>query len=402
LFVLGLPMLVWVASCSREEARGASPVPGQESGRSGQGDASAERGGRAGGRGGRGGGRGEAGAVPVTITKVAEMALPVYLQGVGNVEAFSTVEVRPQVNGPLLTVDFSEGQDIEKGQLLFTIDPQPFEIALRQAETQLLKDQGQSKTLETQRARNANLFKQGLISQSDVDAQAAQANSLLSTIALDQVAIENAKLQLQYTKIMAPVSGRTGALNVHPGSLVRTTDATAMVVVNQITPVRVTFSLPAANLPAIRSGQGKGTLQTEAITSDAPEGSSTIGTLSFIDNVVDPTTSTIRLKATFPNSDRRLWPGEFVQVRLRVAYDPKAIVVPSSAVQNGPQGQYVYVIDQNRTAALRPITVARTEPSRAVIAQGLRPGEDVVTDGQLRLTPGARVSIKNDAGAQSQ
>jgi multidrug efflux system membrane fusion protein len=330
------------------------------------------------------------------------MPLPVYLQGVGNVEAFSTVEVRPQVNGPLLTVNFSEGEDVEKGQLLYTIDPQPFEIAVRQAETQLLKDQGQSKTLETQRTRNANLFKQGLIAQSDVDAQAAQANSLLSTIALDQVAIENAKLQLQYTKIMAPVSGRTGALNVHVGSLVRTTDANPMVVINQITPVRVTFSLPAANLPAIRTGQGRGTLQTEAVTTDAPNGEAATGTLSFIDNVVDPTTSTIRLKATFPNADRRLWPGEFVQVRLRVAYDPQAIIVPSSAVQNGPQGQYVYVIDQNRTAALRPIKVARTEPSRAVIAEGLRAGEEVVTDGQLRLTPGARVSIKQDAGAQSQ
>jgi membrane fusion protein, multidrug efflux system len=399
------PALLLIASCSSGGAQ-ATPQQGAGSDRGRSGDPSVSGTGRdTAGRGGRGagrGGRGEGGgAVPVTTTKVAEMPLPVYLQGVGNVEAYSTVEIRPQVSGPLLTVNFNEGQDVEKDQLLFTIDPRPFEIALKQAETQLLKDQGQSKTLETQRARNANLFKQGLIAQSDVDAQAAQANSLLSTIALDQVAIDNAKLQLQYTKILAPVTGRTGALNVHVGSLVRTTDAMAMVVVNQITPVRVTFSLPAANLPAIRAGQSRGGMQTEALTSDDTRAAA-MGTLSFIDNVVDQSTSTIRLKATFPNNDRKLWPGEFVQVRLRVAYDPRALVVPASAVQNGPQGQYVYIVDQNRQAALRPVKVARTEPNRVVIAEGLRVGEEVVTDGQLRLTPGARVSIKADSGAQSQ
>jgi multidrug efflux system membrane fusion protein len=331
------------------------------------------------------------------------MPLPVYLQGVGNVEAFTTVEIRPQVNGPLLTVHFTEGQDVEKGRLLFTIDPQPFEIALRQAEAQLAKDAGQSKTAETQRSRYASLFKSGLVSQEQFDTISAQANSLQSSLNADQVQIDNAKLQLQYTKILAPVTGRTGALNVHPGSQVRTADASPMVVINQITPVRVTFSIPAANLPAIRAGQARGALLTEALTPDkANAGETAVGTLSFIDNVVDPTTSTIRLKATFPNGDRRLWPGEFVQVRLRVSYDPKALVLPSSAVQNGPQGQYVYVVDQNRQAALRPIKVARTETNRVVVAQGLRAGEEVVTDGQLRLTPGAHVSIKAGSGAQSQ
>jgi multidrug efflux system membrane fusion protein len=404
-----LPALLLVTSCSSGGAEGTQQQAGskQEGDRGRGGDPASSDAGRSGGgksgRAGRGGGRGEGGgAVPVTTTKVAEMPLPVFLQGVGNVEAYSTVEIRPQVTGPLLTVNFNEGQDVEKDQLLFTIDPRPFEIALKQAETQLLKDQGQSKTLETQRARNANLFKQGLIAQSDVDTQAAQANSLLSTIALDQVAIDNAKLQLQYTKILAPVTGRTGALNVHVGSLVRTTDATPMVVVNQITPVRVTFSLPAVNLPAIRAGQTRSALQTEALTSDDTKAGTATGTLSFIDNVVDQTTSTIRLKATFPNSDRKLWPGEFVQVRLRVAYDPRALVVPPSAVQNGPQGQYVYIVDQNHQAALRPIKVARTEANRVVIAEGLRAGEEVVTDGQLRLTPGARVSIKSETGAQAQ
>lgn len=389
-----LPGLLVLTSCSRtvegpakQDSGAAVSQPG------GRGPESSARSGRGGGRG-----RGDAGAVPVTTAKAVEMSMPVFLQAVGNVEAISTVEVRPQVSGPLLAVHFTEGQDVQPGQPLFTIDPRPFELALRQAETQLAKDTGQSKTAENQRTRYTSLFKSGLVSQEQFDTISAQANSLQSTLAADQVQIDNAKLQLQYTKIAAPISGRTGALQVHPGSLVRTADPLPMVIINQITPVRVGFSVPAVHLPAIRAGQARGALVTEAVATTDSADTASSGKLTFIDNTVDTTTSGIKLKATFPNTDRKLWPGEFVQVRLRVSVDPHAIVVPASAVQNGPQGQYVYVVGSNGTAALRSVRVARSDGSQVVVAEGLRAGEEVVTDGQLRLTPGARVSIKTAGG----
>jgi multidrug efflux system membrane fusion protein len=404
LILLGLPFVLLLTSCSRSGAEATGNAQGTASGaqESGAGQPGSGRGNRTDGGGGssRGGrGRGDAGgAVPVLTAKVSEMSMPVMLQGVGNVEAFSTVEVRPQVSGPLMTVNFNEGQDVTAGQLLFTIDPRPFELAVKQAEAALAKDAGQSKTAEVQRARYTNLMKSGLVSQADFDTVNAQANSLQSTLALDNVAIENARLQLQYTRITAPVTGRTGALQVHQGSLVRTADASPMVVINQITPVRVTFSLPSENLPEIRAGQARGPLVTEAVASGDTGTNVSNGALSFIDNAVDPTTAAIKLKATFANRDRKLWPGEFVQVRLRLSLDPHALVVPAAAVQNGVQGQYVYVVTPNRTVALRQVTVARTDANNAVIATGLQAGEEVVTDGQLRLTPGARISVRPPAG----
>jgi len=343
-------------------------------------------------------GRGD-GGVPVTTGVAAAVALPVYLQAVGNVEASSTVDVRPQVTGPLLSVHFTEGQDVEKGQLLFTIDRRPFELALRQAQAQLAKNSGQSKTAEAQRARYAALLKSGLVSQEQHDAVAAQANSLQSSMAADQVQIENAQLQLQYTEIRAPMTGRTGALQVHEGSLVRVADTAPMVVINQITPVEVAFSVPGSHLPAIARGQARGALVTEAQPAKGTDGSVSIGSLNFIDNAIDPATSGIRLKATFPNRDRRLWPGEYVQVRLRLAIEPEAIVVPVTAIQTGPKGQYAYVVT-NGTVAMRPVTVSRTEGAQVVVSDGLRAGDEVVTDGHLRLTPGARVSIQARGGAR--
>jgi multidrug efflux system membrane fusion protein len=383
LLLIGLPVLLVLASCSGGQTA-AGPAPG--------GGAPAKEGGRA----GRGGGRGE---VAITLAPVVEVALPEYVQAVGNVEAFSTVEVRSQITGPLLSVHFREGQDVEKGQLLFTIDPRPFDLALRQAEAQLAKDSGQSKTAETQRARYQSLLGRGLVSQEQFDAISAQANTIQGTIAADQVQVDNAKLQLQYTKIVAPVSGRTGALQVHPGSIVRNAEATPMVVINQIAPVNVAFSAPASSLPSIQAGQRRGALQTEAfITPNSPTPSA-VGSLTFVDNNVDPTTEGIRLKATFANANRALWPGQFLQVRLRLSVDPRAIVAPITAIQNGPQGQFVYVVNADRTVALRLVKVGRTEGRNVIILEGLQAGENVVTDGQLLLTPGARVSVKTPAGA---
>ena len=335
------------------------------------------------------------------MAPVTEMALPEFIQAVGNVEAASTVEIRSQVTGPLLSVNFTEGQDVQKDQLLFTIDPRPFDLAVRQAEAQLAKDTGQSKTAETQRARYQSLLGRGLVSQEQFDAISAQANTIQGTIAADQVQVDNARLQLQYTKILSPVAGRTGALQVHAGSIVRNAEATPMVVINQITPVNIAFSAPASYLPAIRAAQNRGALQAEAFDAANASVAAATGSLTFVDNAVDPTTEGIRLKATFPNRDRRLWPGQFLQVRLRLSVDPRAIVVPVTAIQNGPQGQFVYVVGADRTVALRPVKVGRTEGRNVIISEGLQPGENVVTDGQLLLTPGARVAVKPAAGAST-
>ncbi len=353
-------------------------------------------GGRGGGRGGRG-----AGEVPVSVATVVERSMPVNLHAVGNVESSSTVEIRSQVTGSLLTVEFEEGQDVNAGDLLFTIDPRPFEVALKQAEAARAKDAGQSKNAEVQRQRYNDLLARGLIAQADFDTMSAQANALQSSVALDDVLIENARLQLQYTRIHAPIAGRTGALLVHPGSLIRANDTSPMIVINQVAPVYVSFALPARMLSSYHAQQNRAGLRVDAAVGGNPEAAST-GTVTFIDNTVDQTTDTIRLKATFPNADHQLWPGQFVEATLRLSVDEHAIVAPAVAVQPGQRGAYVWVLNADQTVAMRPVTVTRSEGQVAVIGSGLAAGEVVVTDGQLRLTPGARVSVKApDAGGSS-
>jgi multidrug efflux system membrane fusion protein len=326
--------------------------------------------------------------------------MPVTLHAIGNVEAASTVDVRSQVSGELLDVGFTEGQDVTAGQILFTLDPRPFELALKQAQAQLDKDTSQSRTVEAQRERANRLFASGLISQADNDTANAQANALKGTLSLDNVQIENAKLQLQYSRIVAPVSGRTGALLVHKGSLVRANDASPLVVINQIVPASVSFAVPARTLAAIRGSRTK--LRAEAVASGSKDMPS-VGAVNFIDNAVDPTSDTIRLKASFPNTDKRLWPGQFVEVALQLSVDEHAIVVPAAAVTPSQQGSTIFVVKSDQTVEIRPVTVARTEGNDAVIANGLQPGEVVVTDGQLGLTAGARVSTKSPpAGRNSK
>ena len=339
------------------------------------------------------GARGGGGGAPVSVATVVEQAMPINLRAVGNVEPSSTVEIRAQVTGALLSIEFREGQDVSAGDPLFTIDPRPFEVELKQAEAQLAKDAGQSKNAEVQRARAKDLLDRGVMSRADFDTVSAQANALQSTMVADNVQIESARLQLQYTKIRAPIGGRTGAFLVHPGALIRANDTAPMVVINRIAPVFVSFALPANALPSLRGGRSAGALRVEAIVTGGPAAPSS-GTVTFIDNAVDAGTDTIRVKATFPNSDHRLWPGQFAEVTLRVSVDEHAIVAPASAVQPSQQGTFVWVVGADQTVAARPVTVARTDGEHAVIGQGLKPGETVVTDGQLRLTPGARVSVK--------
>ncbi|HUL71996.1 MAG TPA: efflux RND transporter periplasmic adaptor subunit [Vicinamibacterales bacterium] len=348
-------------------------------------------------QGGRGGGRGgDAGAVPVLTAHAVLKAVPVDVTTIGSGEAFTTVEVRAQVTGQLTGVEFTDGQDVEKGQLLFTIDPRPFEVAVQQAQATLQKDIALAKNNEAVRARYDDLNKRGLISQSDYDTAASTAASSAATVEADKAALDSARLQLQYTKIMAPLSGRTGALLVHQGSLVRSTDTTPLVVINQIAPIRVVFAVPGQYLAAIRENQARSPLATEAVPPGAA--SPSVGQLSFIDNAIDTTTGTIKLKATFPNASRQIWPGALVQVRLRLSVDPHAIVVPTSAIQNGQQGQFVFIVNSDQTVALRPVKVARTNGDDAIVSAGVQAGEEVVTDGQLRLVPGSKISRKADGG----
>jgi multidrug efflux system membrane fusion protein len=354
----------------------------------------------AGGRGaGRGGGSGAGAAVPVLTAHVSEKSLPVTVPTIGTAEASSTVEVRPQVSGQLIAVGLSEGDEVKEGQLLFTIDPRPFEVALKQAQAALAKDSAQAENAQAILKRSDDLLKQRIISQADRDTQAASARALAETANADQAQVDAAKLNLQYTKIVAPISGRTGSLVVHPGSLVRTTDTAPLLVINELTPIRVAFAMPAQYLDQVRAGQAQAPLRAEARAAGSSAAAS-VGNIFFIDNVIDPSTGTIKLKALFPNTDRRLWPGELVEVLLRLAVEPHAMVVPAAAIQNGQQGQFVFVVNADRSVVMRPVSVARTAGDDAVIASGLKIGEEIVTDGQLRLTPGVKVSVKPPIGGR--
>jgi multidrug efflux system membrane fusion protein len=358
-------------------------------------------------------------------THVVAKPVPVTIPAVGTAEPVSTVQIRAQVTGQLSAIHFTEGQEVKQGAPLFTLDARPFEAALQQAEAVLARDTAQAKNAQSQRTRYEDLFKRGLIPRDQYETQLATATALESTLAADQAQIENAKLNLQYTKILAPISGRTGALNVHRGDLVRANDTTPLVIINQVAPIYVTFSVPGRYLPDIRRYNAQRPLRIEAriqaagtpgapqiappnagatpadasdggSKADPPSGSVPLaieaGSVSFIDNTVDPTTGTIRMKGTFGNEDHALWPGLFVQVTLVLRTDPAAIVIPSVAVQTSQSGQFVYVVKPDRTAEVRNITVERQQGDESVISQGLKPGEEVVTDGQLRLTAGARVA----------
>jgi multidrug efflux system membrane fusion protein len=349
-----------------------------------------------------GGGRGTGpAAVSVTTAPVVEKPMPINVRAVGNVEASSTVDVRAQIGGELLSVNFTEGQEVAAGALLFTIDARPVEAALRQADAALTRDTAQAKSAEAQRARLASLLADGLIPQADYDVQAAAAATLQAAISADQAQIDSAKLQLQYTRIVAPVAGRTGALLVHKGSIVRAGDPAPLVVINRIAPAFVSFAAPARLLDRVRAGQRRGALTVTAAPPGGDAEGGSIGSVSFVDNAVDQSTDTIRLKATFPNGDHRLWPGAFVEVTMRLALEPRAIVIPGSAVQPGQQGEFVYVVKDDQTVEARKIAVAWIDGQETVIQQGLRAGEVVVTDGQLRLTPGAKVSVKSGARSAS-
>lgn len=339
------------------------------------------------------GGGGGGGAVPVTVGRVVEKEMPLDVSVVGTVEAFSTVAVRAQVTGELQNVNFKQGDDVQAGQVLFTLDHRPLEAALRQAEANLARDTAQAANAKVIAQRMEDLVERGVGTREQRDTARTTAAALDAVVGANRAAVENARVQLNYATIRAPISGRTGALMVHAGNLVRANDQTPLVVINQVSPIYVSFGIPEALLPDLRRYMAMRELDVEALPPNE-DVEPAHGRITFVDNQVDQTTGTIRIKATFPNSNRRLWPGQFVNVKVKLTVDARALVVPSVAVQAGPEGSYVYVVKGDQTVEMRPVEVARTAGTETVLRQGVKPGETVVTDGQLRLVPGSRISIK--------
>lgn len=339
---------------------------------------------------------GGAAAVPVTVATVVEKEMPLDVSAVGAVEPFATVAVRAQVTGELKAVNFRQGEDVQAGQVLFTLDRRPLEAALNQAEANLQRDTAQAANAKVVAQRMDDLVERGVGTREQRDTARTQAAALEAVVVANTAAVENAKIQLQYATIVAPISGRTGVLMVNAGNLVRANDQLPLVVINQVSPILVSFAVPEALLPDLRRYMANGSLQVEATPANETS-SPAVGQITFVDNAVDQTTGTIRLKATFPNNERRLWPGQFVNVTVRLSNDPRALVVPSVAVQAGPEGQYVYVVKADQTVEMRPVTIARTAAKETVLREGVKPGETVVTDGQLRLVPGSRISVRTAA-----
>jgi multidrug efflux system membrane fusion protein len=345
----------------------------------------------------------------------------VEVQVIGNVEAYSTISVKAQVGGQLTNVYFHEGDYVKTGDLLFTIDPRPFEAALNQAvanlaqneaalgqaKANLARDTAQNKYTQANAARYAELFQAGVVSKDQTEQLRASADASSQALAADQAAIEsatanigaskaavdNARVQLSYTGIRSPIDGRTGNLTVKQGNVVMA-NSQELMTINQLEPIYVTFSVPEDQLPAIKLYMAERKLAVRAGPQDNPSDEET-GVLTFIDNSVDMTTGTIKLKGTFANSNRKLWPGQFVRVTLRLTTEPNALVVPTQAIQTGQSGPYVYVVKQDLTVEMRPVTTGARVDQDMVVDKGLQLGETVVTEGQMRLAPGCRVVVRN-------
>ncbi|HTT62531.1 MAG TPA: efflux RND transporter periplasmic adaptor subunit [Bryobacteraceae bacterium] len=362
----------------------------------------------------------QAEGVPVVVATVSQRTVPVDIQVIGNVEAYATIGVKSQVNGELTVAHFREGDFVKKGDVLFTIDQRMLEAQVKQAQATLARDKAQlnlaqanlardtaqEKYARDQAARYRNLFQKGVISReqfdqyqtgSDVQTEAVHADkaaveSSQAAVAADGAALRNIEVQLSYTEIRSPIDGRTGNVMIKQGNVVKANDVD-LVTINQLQPIYVTFTVPEARLPEIKRYMAQGKVRVLASPPDSGEVET--GDLTFIDNAVDMTTGTIKLKGTFANSNRKLWPGQFVQVTLRLGASRDALLVPLEAVQNGQDGQFVFVVKHDMTVDARPVVAGARVEKDQVIEQGLRPGETVVTEGQLRLAPGVRVKVQD-------
>ena len=363
--------------------------------------------------------------LPVVVETALQKTVPVQLRAIGNVQAYATVTIKSKVGGEVVKVHFAEGQDVKKGELLFTIDPRPFEAALKETEARLERDLAQVQLVKANlerdlvRLKNAEddaeryrlLIERGVVARQQYEKIRTEADALEATVRADRAAvenaeaavradraaIENAKIQLGYCSIRSPMDGRTGSLLVQQGTIVKAEDI-QMVVIHQITPIYVTFSVPEQFLSEIKKYMVSRKLQVE-VSVPMNEERLEKGMITFIDHSVDSSTGTIRLKGTFDNKERRLWPGQFVNTILTLTSESNVVVVPSQAIQTGQQGQYVFVVKQDMTVESRSVVVGRTIRDETVIQKGLHPDEKVVIDGQLRLRPGAKVEIKNSNSA---
>lgn len=338
-------------------------------------------------------------AVPVAVAVVTQETVPVRLQAIGNVEAYLTVAVKARVDGQIITVNFREGQPVKRGEVLFEIDPRPYQAALRQAEANALRDRAAREQARSQAERYQELLAKNFISKEAYAQFRTNAETAEATAQASQAALENARLNVEYCTIRSPLDGYVGRVLLQAGNLVKANDANPLVVINQVKPIYVNFAVPEQYLPEIRKYNGAGPLRVDVVSTD-PGSPRPSGALIFIDNAVDPSTGTIRMRAKFDNADAALWPGQFVNVSVRIYEQPDAIVIPAQAVQTGPAGQYVYVIGNDSLAEVRPIKVQRADGEHAIVTSGLIAGERVVTRGQLRLGPKTRVQVsKPGAGA---
>jgi multidrug efflux system membrane fusion protein len=347
--------------------------------------------------GGAGPGFAGHGPVPVLVAKAIRKTVAQRLHAIGRVEAYSTVEVKSQISGQVMQVHFKEGQDVNKGDLLFTIDPRPFDAALNSAIADLNRDNAQKLQLSNDFHRYETLLKEGVGSRQQYDEARSKYEAIDASVAADEANVQTARLNLEYTQITSPIDGRTGTLILHQGNLVKANADTDMVVINQIKPVYVNFALPEQNLALVRASLASHPLAVDVITPG--DKLDVQGKLSFVDNTVDANTGTIQLKGLFDNQDQKLWPGQFVDTYLTLSQLPNAVLVPSQAIQTGQDGSYVFVIDPHMKAAIRKVAIGDTVEGDTIIESGLRGGETVVTDGQLRLMPGGAVTIKNADGA---
>jgi multidrug efflux system membrane fusion protein len=337
---------------------------------------------------------------PVSVsTAVSERkTIPVMVRAIGSVEPYSTVAIKSQINGMIQKVHFTEGEDVKQGQLLFTIDRRPFEAALRQARAQQSRDAAQLRFAREQVRRYGELVKDGIVTKDQYEQLSANADALAESVAGGGAAVDNAAVQLSYCQIRSPISGRTGNLMVHGGNLVKANDNPVLVTINRINPIYVSFSVPEKELAEVRKYLAAGPLKATATIPNSGEPGE-VGQLTFVDNTVDTATGTIKFKAIYANRNRKLWPGQFVNVALTLTTRPDAVVVPTPAVQTGQTGQYVFVVKSDGKVESRPVVAGDVYEGQAVILSGLTGGETVVTDGHLSLSPGARVAIRRPLAA---
>ena len=330
-------------------------------------------------------------SVPVSVAPVLRKAVPFRLTAIGNVEPYATVALKALVDGQIVSVHFTDGQAVKKGELLFEIDPRPYQASLEQAQATLAKDKALLARATEQQKRNQDLLQKNFISPDAYHQVKTNTQTAAAVVDADEAAVESARLLLQHCSIHSPIDGYAGKIMIQAGNLVKANDANALVVINQVAPIKASFSVPEQYVGEIRNAQAKGELPVQANL--AGLAAPATGKLVFVDNAADSATGTIRLEAQFPNDDTRLWPGQFVEVALTLHVQQDAVVVPSIAIQNGPNGQYVFVLLQDSTVELRAVKVDGAEGDETVIASGVEPGDQVVTAGQLRLAPGTRVTL---------